>query len=155
MPNKVWGEITCPFPDFNGCIIEVWEWINNLITHIMMDVITYPCCLQFCPYCYDMFRADSRFVPSQWETTLLCNNVSHWLSASLESTLHAVMCGNLHVVMCGNLHVVRCGRVKPSYMILTHWPLKDPEWNFQYDSVFMQINVHSSMLDKNAIWLSE
>ena len=37
------------------------------------------------PYIY---RADSRFVPSQWETTLLCNDVSHWLGASLESTLH-------------------------------------------------------------------
>ena len=33
-------------------------------------------------------RADSRFSPSQWETSLLCNNVSHWLGASLESALH-------------------------------------------------------------------
>ena len=32
------------------------------------------------------YRADSKFVPSQWETTLLCNNVSHWLGANLEST---------------------------------------------------------------------
>ena len=24
-------------------------------------------------------RNDSRFAPSQWETALLCNNVSHWL----------------------------------------------------------------------------
>ena len=32
-------------------------------------------------------RADSRFVPSQWETVLLCNNVSHWLGANLESAL--------------------------------------------------------------------
>ena len=31
------------------------------------------------------FRADSRFVPSQWETALLCKDVSHWLVASLES----------------------------------------------------------------------
>ena len=30
-------------------------------------------------------RADSRFVSSQWETALLCNDVSHWLDASLES----------------------------------------------------------------------
>ena len=29
--------------------------------------------------------ADSRFAPSQWETVLLCNDVSHWLGASLES----------------------------------------------------------------------
>ena len=32
-------------------------------------------------------RADSRFAPSQWETALLCNDVSHWLGASLESAL--------------------------------------------------------------------
>ena len=32
-------------------------------------------------------RADSRFAPSQWQTALLCNDVSHWLGTSLESTL--------------------------------------------------------------------
>ena len=35
----------------------------------------------------DPYRADSRFAPSQWETALLCNDVSHWLGASLESAL--------------------------------------------------------------------
>ena len=30
-----------------------------------------------------VLRADSRFAPSQWETTLLCNDVYHWLGASL------------------------------------------------------------------------
>ena len=35
----------------------------------------------------DMIRPDSRFAPSQWETALLCNDVSHWLGASLESAL--------------------------------------------------------------------
>ena len=34
------------------------------------------------------YRADSRFVPNQWVTALLCNDVSHWLGASLESALH-------------------------------------------------------------------
>ena len=29
-------------------------------------------------------RADSRLAPSQWETALLCNGVSHWLGACLE-----------------------------------------------------------------------
>ena len=33
-------------------------------------------------------QADSRFVPRQWETVLLCNNFSHWLGASLESALY-------------------------------------------------------------------
>ena len=36
-------------------------------------------------------RADSRFAPSQWETPLLCNDVSHWLVASLESALQGFL----------------------------------------------------------------
>ena len=40
---KVWGEITYPFPDFNGCTVEVWEWISNFIPHFTEHVITYPC----------------------------------------------------------------------------------------------------------------
>ena len=35
-------------------------------------------------------RADSSFAPSQWEMVLLCNDVSHWLGASLESALSHV-----------------------------------------------------------------
>ena len=35
-----------------------------------------------------MSRDVSRFAPSQWETALLCNVVSHWRGASLESTLN-------------------------------------------------------------------
>ena len=35
--------------------------------------------------------ADSRFAPSQWETTLLCNDVSYWLCASLESALFPII----------------------------------------------------------------
>ena len=42
----------------------------------------------FMPPCvvYDI-RDNSRFTPSQWETSLLCNDVSHWLGANLESSL--------------------------------------------------------------------
>ena len=36
-------------------------------------------------------RADSSFASSQWETALLCNDVSHWLDANLESALHNTM----------------------------------------------------------------
>ena len=32
-----------------------------------------------------LYRADSRFAPSQWETSLQSNAVSHWLSANLET----------------------------------------------------------------------
>ena len=33
------------------------------------------------------YRADSRLAPSHLEMALLCNEVSHWLGASLESAL--------------------------------------------------------------------
>ena len=39
------------------------------------------------PQKYHYHRADSRLAPSQWETSLLCNDVSHWLGANLESAL--------------------------------------------------------------------
>ena len=35
----------------------------------------------------DIYRADFRLAPSQWETALQSNAVSHWLDANLESTL--------------------------------------------------------------------
>ena len=33
------------------------------------------------------YRADSSFLPNQWETSLQCNAVSHWLGKKLESAL--------------------------------------------------------------------
>ena len=35
--SKVWHEITDPFPNFNGCSIEVWEWISKFISHLITD----------------------------------------------------------------------------------------------------------------------
>ena len=40
----VWGGITYPFPNFNGCTIEVWEWMINFVQHFIGNVISYPCC---------------------------------------------------------------------------------------------------------------
>ena len=31
MLSNMQDEITYPFPNFNGCIIEAWEWISNVI----------------------------------------------------------------------------------------------------------------------------
>ena len=36
-------------------------------------------------------RAESRFAPSQWETLLQCNAVSHWLGVNLESALCRIL----------------------------------------------------------------
>ena len=40
---KTCDEITYPFPNFNGCTIEVWKWISHFIPHFTGHVITYPC----------------------------------------------------------------------------------------------------------------
>ena len=42
MSSQVGDEITYPFPNFNGCTVEVWEWISNFTLHSKMDVIDYP-----------------------------------------------------------------------------------------------------------------
>ena len=39
----MWDEITCPFPNFNGATVEVWEWTSNFIPHFTGNVICYPC----------------------------------------------------------------------------------------------------------------
>ena len=35
-----------------------------------------------------IYTADPRLMPSQWETSLQCNAVSHWLGANLESAMY-------------------------------------------------------------------
>ena len=34
-------EITYPFPNFNGCTVEVWEWMSNFMPHLIGFVSTY------------------------------------------------------------------------------------------------------------------
>ena len=45
------------------------------------------CCPAMDQLCHSGYRAGSRCAPSQWEMALLCNDISHWLGASLESAL--------------------------------------------------------------------
>ena len=39
---KVYDEMTYPFPNSNGATVEVWEWIDNFISHFTGHVITSP-----------------------------------------------------------------------------------------------------------------
>ena len=43
MPSKVWDKISYPFPNSNGCTIEICDTISTFTPHFTMDVITYPC----------------------------------------------------------------------------------------------------------------
>ena len=38
----MWGEITYPFPNFDGATVEVCEWISNFIQHFTGRVIIHP-----------------------------------------------------------------------------------------------------------------
>ena len=91
-----------------------WYWIN-LICRYVDGVITRIRFLRRCifdkrhdnriAYCVrkrstlGIIRSDSRLAPSQWETALLCNDVSHWLSASLEPAL-IIRIKVMHVSLC-------------------------------------------------------
>ena len=55
----------------NGNIADRWEFFFLPCYYLRL-------------YCS---RADSRFAPCQWETSLQSNVVSHWLGATLESAL--------------------------------------------------------------------
>ena len=35
MAGNMWDELINPFPNHNGAAFEVWEWINNFISHFI------------------------------------------------------------------------------------------------------------------------
>ena len=63
-----------------------------------------------------LFRSDSRLAPSQWETSLQSNAVSHWLGANLESDL-------LFMIVAGKRHVAH---LLSGVVVLTHYGLVSP-----------------------------
>ena len=58
------------------------------------------------------YMADSRFAPSQWETALFCNDVSHCLGASLESAL------GLYSQFSSTVPLQHCHFFFPKYSLL-------------------------------------
>ena len=66
----------------------LWNWMNFRVFIYQTDSFLFGHHYLFLTETVgNICRADSRFAPSQWETALLCNDVSHWLGASLESAL--------------------------------------------------------------------
>ena len=59
------------------------------------------------PWSVCNIRTDSRFAPSQWETSLQSNAVSHWLRANLESALqYDVILAQFQRPDCTSFHYV-------------------------------------------------
>ena len=65
---------------------------------------------------YTGLRADSRLAPSQWETALQCNAVSHWLGANLESTLSHI-----------------CAK---AFVHSSHWKPVNLIWKLTHDDIY-------------------
>ena len=64
----------------NGALWDVEELhygiceIGNIIKNGQQDLVRY----------HSTSRDQSRYAPNQWETSLQCNDVSHWLGAYLD-----------------------------------------------------------------------
>ena len=64
---------------------------NNILFYgLYIEIIS--CCDLWEPWARDLsvcylYRADSRFAPTEWGTVLLCSDFSHWLGTNLESAL--------------------------------------------------------------------
>ena len=85
--------------------------------------------------CNGIYMADVRLVPSQWETALQSNAVSHWLGANVESALLDI-CPLQKRVSCHvfsakynelyTYHIISGQRIKNQHKKLTlefyHWP---------------------------------
>ena len=79
--HVLWQDTTSRDPPFLPLVILKNEqnFLNLMVQHcisiLVLSMLT------------DINRADSRSAPSQWETAILCNDVSYWPGASLESAL--------------------------------------------------------------------
>ena len=91
------GELCSVFEEYFGeklsCCKEVWLYLAPLQLQPYINQTTWyvtPLCEQWnevqlrwkrnwIPRCHQDSRADSRLVPSQWETSLQSNAISHWL----------------------------------------------------------------------------
>ena len=72
----------------NTSKIQITLFLGNIVMYLYLHHSSRMKSYRLLRFCSSArLRADYRFAPSQWETALLCNNVSHWLGASLESAL--------------------------------------------------------------------
>ena len=83
-----------------------WIWIYDLQPQlgypVLSSILRHPAKFMYVWWrenntCCSKYRPDSRFVPSQWEMALLCNDISHWLGANLESSLKYVEFQGCHI----------------------------------------------------------
>ena len=98
---------------------QYWHLLWHLMASLSHNEFnTRPKLPLLCSY----LRADSRLAPSQWETALLCNDVSYWLGANLESALYfkaghfqnwSDIHSRCHICLCFSISVLQAARLAP------------------------------------------
>ena len=68
MPNKVRDESNYPFPNFNGCTMEVWEWTSNSAPHDIIDLITLRQAMIVQAHPRPVYLAKSRTIYTLWKS---------------------------------------------------------------------------------------
>ena len=127
----------------------------------------------FLHYWIHVIRADSWSVPSQWETALLGNDVSHWLGASLESVLVKFYPWNLGLLHWHQGAIMRmpqiqwnspewyglnwpCGEYLPTMFVCVYPPVTKPKIISRHNAdLAMHSNVTSRIISCNYSSLSK
>ena len=73
--------------------IIMWDMINFMAYAYVWNIGANTVSMLYTLHGSPCHGADSRLAPSQWETALLCNDVSHWLGANLDSALMSIRRG--------------------------------------------------------------
>ena len=74
--NQCWPSFVSPYGITRG------QWVNVSPPMVFREKLIFAW-----PFHFTAYRAQSKIVPSQWETWLQCNHVSHWLGAYLDWSL--------------------------------------------------------------------
>ena len=86
MACNVWDENTYPFPNFDWCTVETWEWWCNYIPHLLIDVITYTCWIKLINV-NKRCQKEAKFTIPIFPITY---NISfYWLSGAFDGSCHS------------------------------------------------------------------
>ena len=95
------------------------------------------------------YRPDSRFVPNQWETALLCNDVSHWLGANLEYAIFQCFAEETAEVkyiwaFCATIQVLCSPSGRASYRKIS-WSLEALRFGFRFFQTLWNLTATSAV----------
>ena len=99
-------------------------------------------------------RADSRFERSQWDTVLLCSDISHWLGASLESTMIEVWTRRRHFAVNTLKCILFMENIFKCNLIEMYLVDKSTsELIIQFNSIQFETNLLSNKVQNTTSWV--